>query len=364
MSAVKYECSRGSAAQLGAVDSAQFNGRLKLLWSKGVAGKPAGPLSVHNGVLLYPETKKRIWFFDVGTGHRAGRWKAKGVPQTGVAVADSLAFYGVAPRRDFLRANQLQTAKRVWQKNVKDIFPGPIILDNRLVASSGEGRVVAFQLDNGELAWEFRTEQRPTASASFGQGRIFQPADQGWLYALSPDSGREVFRVRLDGPLVSPVAAADRIYAAVMTGLVYALSPDDGAVIWKTELGCPVWTSPAVARGKLFVGCSRGALVALDAATGGIIWRHETGHVIRASALVIGENVVVGTLAGQLLVLKADDGSLIDSTTVSGAVEVPPVTDGRRLFVATQSGKVYCFGENYEQADAADQRIDSQFQSQ
>ncbi|MEW5796363.1 MAG: PQQ-binding-like beta-propeller repeat protein [Candidatus Zixiibacteriota bacterium] len=364
ISAEGYAISRGTAAQLGADDRAEFGGRLSLLWSEGLSGKPAGPLAIHNDLIIFPESKKKIRFFEVASGDQPGRWRANGVPQTGVAVADSLAIYGVSPRKDFLRAVDFLTGKRLWQRNVKDVRPGPIIVGNRLIVSSADGRVLALELGDGETAWETRPEWRPSAAASYGHGRIFQPCDRGRLYALSADSGRELYEVRVDGPLVSPVAVGDLIYAAVMTGQVYGVDPDDGRVVWQSEIGGPTWTSPAVCNGRLFVGHSGGELVALDAADGQILWRHATGHVIRASALAVGDKVVFGTMTGQLFVLKAEDGAVVDSTTLSGAIEVPPVTDGRRLFVATQAGKIYCFGDVHEQAVAADQRIDVGLQSQ
>jgi outer membrane protein assembly factor BamB len=359
-----YACSRGSAAQLGAVDSALPGGHFKLLWQKSVSGKPAGPLSIHNGALVYPETRKKIRFYDVQTGHELGRWKAKGVPQTGVLISDSIAIFGVSPRRDFLRAVQAFSAKRLWQKKVKDVAAGPIIVDNRLIVSSGDGLVRALELDDGESAWTFTGDQRPSAAASCGHERIFQPAEHGWLYVLSPDSGRELYRVQLDGSLVSPVAVAQFVYATTVTGRVYALNPDDGSTIWKADVGNPVWTSPAVGRDRVFVGHSGGEVLAFDAVSGHELWRYQAGGVIRASVLSVGDLVIVGTMTGRLLALKADDGSLVDSTTVKGAVLFSPVSDGKRLFVATQAGKILCFGDRDEQADLTRQGINAQLQPQ
>jgi len=360
----RWECSRGSSARLGVAESAAFDGRLRLLWVQTTSGKPAGPLSIHNGTLIYPESKKKIRFYDVASGRHLGRLNAKGVPQTGVAVADSLAFYGVAPRKEFLRAVNLLTARRLWNADVKDANAGPIIVDNRLIVSSREGVLLAFELDDGELAWTFQADQRLTAGPSFGHDRLFQPADQGWLYAVSADSGCEMFRVRLDGPLVNAVAVADRVYGAVMTGQVYGLNPEDGSVVWQTQLDGPIWTSPAVAGESVFVGHSGGELAALDGATGRVLWRYDLGEVVRASALVLGEYVVAGTMTGRVLVLDAESGASVDSTRVKGAIQFPPVTDGRRLFIATQAGKIFCFGESNEQADRTHQGVNPQLQSE
>jgi len=346
-----WACSRGSTARTGYDSSGSFSGRLNLLWAKGTAGKPAGPLAVHHGSLIFPDTKKKIRFYDTETGRHLGRLKAKGIPQTGVVVDDSLAIYGVAPKRNFLRAYNLLTAKRLWQMRIKDALPGPIIEGNRLYVSSAEGELVAFELPEGVPAWSVRLESRVTTSASMVDDKLYQPGDGGRLYSLDARDGRILFEVQLDGPLVSPVAVADRVYAGDVLGQVYALDPNDGAVIWQKQLDGPIWTTPAVAGDRLYIGHSGGQVVALNRADGELVWSHDLGTVVRASVLVIGDFVVAGSMAGKLVVLRADDGNLVDSTTLKGAIEFPPVTDGRRLFVATQAGKIVCFGEHNEPTD-------------
>jgi outer membrane protein assembly factor BamB len=360
----KYACSRGSASQTGAVEQAESGVSLNLLWKKSISGKPAGPLAVHNGVLVYPESRKKIYFYDVSTGREVGRWKAKGVPQTGLALTEKVAVFGAAPRRDFLRAIDLYSAKRLWQKRVKDVAAGPIIVDNRLFVSSGDGTLRALDIDNGESIWTFVGDQRPSAAASFDGQRIFQPSDLGWLYAVSPDSGKELYRVHLDGSLVSPVAVAQFVYATTVSGRVYALNPNDGSVVWQYQADGPIWTSPAVGHDRIYFGHSGGNVLALDAATGREVWRYDVGEVIRASVLLVNDRLVVGTMTGRLMVLQADDGSLVDSTSVPGAIFFPPVHDGQRLFVATQAGKILCFGDRNEQAEPARQGINAHLQPQ
>ncbi|MCD6249785.1 MAG: PQQ-binding-like beta-propeller repeat protein [candidate division Zixibacteria bacterium] len=348
MEAGGWACSRGSTVRTGYDASGSFDGQLNLLWAKGTSGKPAGPLAIHYGCLVFPDTKRKIRFYDTETGRHLGRLKAKGIPQTGVVVSDSLAIYGVAPRRNFIRAYNLLTAKRLWQMRIKDVLPGPIIQGNRLYISSAEGELMALELPEGVPAWSVRLDSRATASASLVDDKLYQPGDGGRLYGLDARDGKILFETQLDGPLVSPVAVADRVYAGDVLGQVYALDQNDGAVIWQKQLDGPIWNTPAVTGDRLYVGHSGGKVIALNRVDGELVWSHDLGTVVRASVLVVGDFVVAGSMAGNLVVLRADDGSLVDSTTLKGAIEFPPVTDGRRLFVATQAGKIVCFGEYNE----------------
>ena len=351
---------RGDLSARGVLEQGGFCGRLDILWEAKSRGRPTGPLTIYNNTLICPETKKKIRFYDVNTGKVLGRIKTKGVPQSSVAVADSVAFFALAPRRNSLLAFDLLRYKSLWTHRVKDATAGPIIVNDRLLVGSREGTLAAYALADGHHVWKFESELRLTASASYSDGRVFQPADRGTLYVLSAGDGRELYRVSLKGPVVSEVAIAEYAYVTDMLGHVYALKPEDGTVVWEKQLDGPIWTSPAVAHRHVYVGHSGGEVVALDAADGEELWSYRTVEVVRASPVVIGDYVVVGTMAGRVFVLRADDGTLVESKKLVGAVAFPPVTDGERLFVATQAGRVVCFGENNEYLSHADQGVDPQ----
>jgi len=346
--------SHGTVSNLGATDKSGFSGRLTPIWESSFGGKPAGPLAIHNGALIYPETKKRLKFLDCLTGRTLGQLKTKGLPQTGVAVQDSLAFYGIGPKRNRLIAVDLMRHKSLWSQEIKDASRGPIIVDDRLIVSSGDGILAALALDDGELLWEYSTEARFEVSASYADGILWQPDDRGELIVLSVTDGTERFRVKLGAPSVGAAAVADKVYVTGVTGQVRALGKSDGALVWQTDLGEPIWTTPAVAHGRVYVGHSGGEIVALDAAGGEIAWRQPLGAVVKASPIAVGPFVVAGTMAGRLVVLDGADGAVVDSAQLEGAIEFSPVTDGRRVFAATQKGKLVCFGENHDQSRDTD----------
>lgn len=351
---------RRDLAARGALQPAEFDGRLNLLWETSTRGKPNGPLALYNNTLVFPETRKRINFYDKATGDYRGRIKTKGLTQTTVVVQDSLAFFAISPRRNRLYGFDLLRRKTLWEQPLRDAKPGPIIVNNRLLVSSGAGSLQTFSPEDGTEIWKFEADSRLSASASFAGDRLFQPADGGVLYALSADDGHELYRVELEGPIVNVAAVDELVYVTDVLGRVHALEPSDGSIVWKKRLGGPIWTSPAVASGRVFIGHSGGEVVALDAHNGRQLWSYRTVDVVEASPVVIGQYLVVGTLRGRILVLRTEDGSLVDEAELEGAVKYSPVTDGRRLIVVTQEGKIVCFGENHEQPNLADQGIDPQ----
>ena len=58
----------GDLSASGAVAEGDFNGQLNILWENGTGGKPAGPMTIYNSTLIFPESKKKIRYYDINTG--------------------------------------------------------------------------------------------------------------------------------------------------------------------------------------------------------------------------------------------------------------------------------------------------------
>ncbi|MCK4573431.1 MAG: PQQ-binding-like beta-propeller repeat protein [candidate division Zixibacteria bacterium] len=353
----------GDLASTGAVPDGRFSGKLDILWEFKSNDKPAGPLVIYNDRIVYPGTRHKIKFVDLMTGSKAGQFKSKGEAQTGLVMLDSLGYFAVGPRRSRLKCANFVTGKIMWQRPVKDAAEGSILVDNRLYVSSTEGVLMALDPYSGDLLWRFSASGLLKAPASFGAEKIFQPFDDGLLYALTPE-GKELFHVELDAPLVSPVSIADLVYCADVAGNLYGIDPEDGRIRWRDHIDGPVWASVTVADGRLFVGHTGGELVALEAATGKTLWRYDADEAIVASAVVAGQYVVFGTMGGKVFSLRTADGTLVQERQLSGAVATTPITDGDRVFVATDKGIVTCFGETDDQLMQTTQRINPERQSE
>jgi outer membrane protein assembly factor BamB len=345
---------RGEQEATGSRQTGQFVANLDVLWRETSNDKPAGPLTIYHGSVVYPGTKKKIRFFDTQTGKHLGSLKTKAPAQTGLVMQDSVAFFGLAPRRNELWAVDLVHRRRLMKVSVKDPAPGSIIVSNRLLISSGDGSLTAYNVSDCSEAWRFKSDGKLLAAATYGDGKVFQPSDEGILYALSPEDGSELYQVATEGPLVSTVAFDANVFVTDVIGNVYAFDPDDGHTVWRTTLGEPLWGSPAVADGRVFVGRGIGEVVALDAATGEVLWRFDTDEAIEVSPVVVDRYVVAGTLAGSLFLLDVTDGQLVDKAEIEGPIAFAPVTDGERIYVASQYGRILCLGKQPDSLSQAD----------
>ena len=338
----------GGPAASGAVERGEFNGRLNILWENSVSGKPAGPLTVYHDILVYPESKKKVRYFDIFTGQYLGKTKTRGIPQTGLVIKDSLAYYSLAPRKDYLQCINLFNNHKLWKRPVKDAASGSILLENSVIVGSGDGFLVACNAEDGRLVWRAEIEGKLIAPASYRDGKVFQPNDKGVICALSADDGSELYRLETAGPVSAAVVVGRLAYAADILGNVLAFNPDDGAIVWRVSFGEPVRAAPALNRDRLYVGLGGGLIVALNADDGREIWRFDAREVLNAAPIAVGKFVVFATMKGNLYVLKSSDGALVDKLDLGGPIACGPVSDGRRVVAATQRGRIICFGEPYE----------------
>jgi len=335
----------GDLAATGAVAPDGFSGRLDVVWESRAPDKPSGPVTLQYDALVYAGSRGKIRLFDKDDGSFLGAFgTSKRTNQTGLAVADSLAFYGTAPPRDKFICVNLLRGKVEWASAVKDAAPGPIIVENRVVVASMEGVLHAFDMGDGRETWRLETPARLVAPPTFANGTIYQPADQGQLILVDPATGDEKNRFEFDGSLVNAVAVEDLVYVALMDGRVQALVPETGAVQWEAQLPGRVWTSPSLSHSHVILGCSSGEVVALDRRTGQESWRYLTGESIRASATIAGEFVVVATLRGSVFSLDLTTGDVIERRKVRGGIDKSPVSDGKHVYVATRAGMLTCLG--------------------
>lgn len=335
---------RGNISASGSVDTAIFGGKLDVIWEYKSNDKPVGPLMMYNGALVYSGARNRIRFISADSGKYQGYIKSRGVAQTGFTVSDSLGYFATAPRKSKLRCVNILNRKTIWKKEVKDAVGGSILIEEKLILSSAEGKLYAFDKITGEILWQFKSRQRFTTPPLFDGIAVWQVSEAGVLFAIDPEDGKEILQVTLANPVAASIAYSQSIYVADITGIIYKIDRSDGHIIWQTETGSASWGAVAVSQGSLFVGNSGGEVLSLSVADGAINWRYDAGNVISAPVLQIGGYVVFGSMTGDFYLLDASDGSLIETRKLKGAVSFAPISNGQYVYVATDKGMITCFG--------------------
>ncbi|MGK0155651.1 MAG: outer membrane protein assembly factor BamB, partial [Neolewinella sp.] len=85
-------------------------------------------------------------------------------------------------------------------------------------------------------------------------GRFFLFADSGFASCLDAESGKQLWRERIDGKFFSsPVSNGDAIYIGDRDGKLWTFSKTKFEVLGSFDLGSPINATPALARGAMFV---------------------------------------------------------------------------------------------------------------
>jgi outer membrane protein assembly factor BamB len=184
------------------------------------------------------------------------------------------------------------------------------------------------------VKWSFPTGDRIVSSAVLEGGTLYFGSDDGHVYALDAESGRQRWRARTGGPVASsPAVAGGRVHVLSYDGKLHTLDAATGEPVWKFATagerrfearGLHGWlpknqtfadpfdvflSSPVVAGGKVVFGSGDGHVYALDAATGALAWKVDTGEVVHASPAVADGSVFVGNWKSTLFALDLASGA-------------------------------------------------------
>src|SRR4029453_8716457 len=183
------------------------------------------------------------------------------------------------------------------------------------------------------LKWKFATGNRIVSSPVMDNKKIYFGSDDGNVYAIDAESGREIWKRSTRGPVPStPAVAGGIVYVTSYDRNFYALNAETGALKWKfatvgerrfeakglhgmqpknQTIADPFdiyLSSPVAADGAVYFGSGDGNLYALDAATGDLRWKFKTGDVVHASPAFVKGVVFVGSWDSYFYAVDAKTG--------------------------------------------------------
>ncbi len=183
------------------------------------------------------------------------------------------------------------------------------------------------------LKWKFPTGNRIVSSPVINNKKIYFGSDDGHIYAVDAESGRQLWKRATKGPVPStPAVAGGIVYVTSYDGDVYALNAETGALKWKFATGGErrfeakglhgmqpknqtiadpfdvYLSSPVVADGAVYFGSGDDNVYALDAATGHLRWKFKTGDVVHASPAFVSGVIFVGSWDSYFYALDAKSG--------------------------------------------------------
>jgi eukaryotic-like serine/threonine-protein kinase len=184
-----------------------------------------------------------------------------------------------------------------------------------------------------QVKWKFPTGDRVVSSPVCQDKVLYFGGDDGNIYAVDAETGRQIWKRSTGGPVPStPAVANGTVYAVSYDGRLYALNALTGAIRWKFATGGErrfeakgihglepksqtmadqydtFLSSPVVVQDVIYFGSGDGNLYALHANSGDLKWKFKTGDVVHASPAYADGVLYVGSWDSFFYAVEAATG--------------------------------------------------------
>ena len=251
---------------------------------------------------------------------------------------------------------------QIWTSTVSsEVLSSPSVNSQIVVAQSIDNRLYAFDAKTGEELWQHDAgapilSVRGNSSSMILNNMVIAAFDNGKLIAFNADNGSLLWETRLALPKGrtelermidvdgQPILVGDIIYSVSYQGRLGALTRGTGRNLWYQDSSSHF--SPAFGKGKLFVTEAKNhAVRAFKAGNGQEIWINDQLQYRELTGPVaFGNTVVVADAEGYLHLLDPDTGVFIGRTKVSGGgVSSSLLVVGETLLVQSNNGLISAF---------------------
>jgi len=251
------------------------------LWKAKATSEILSPPALGEGIVVVRSADNRLAAYDVLDGKRKWFFQ-RPTPALSLRVTASPVIAGKYVFAGFpggkLIAVSTSNGAALWDgtvavpkgsselDRVADITSAPVISGRTICAVAFQGRVVCFDLGNGNLVWA--RDMSSAVGLAIDARYLYVTDDKGSVHALDMASGASIWkqdklfmrRVTAPVPLRGLIAVAD------VQGVVHFLSRDDGSFAARlTTDGSPVIAPLQTLGSLLLVQTSNGGVYAIEA---------------------------------------------------------------------------------------------------
>ena len=255
-----------------------------------------------------------------------------------------------------------QDGSVLWSSSVSsEVLSTPSVNSDIVVAQSIDNRIYAFDAETGEELWQHDAgapilSVRGNSSSMILNNMVIAAFDNGKLTAFNSENGSLIWETRLAVPKGrtelermididgEPILVGDIIYSVSYQGRLGALTRGTGRNLWFQDSSSH--HSPAYSDGKLFVTEAKNHSVkAFKAGNGQLLWNNDDLEYRELNGpAAFGNTVAVADAEGYLHLLDAGSGVFVARTKVDGSgVSAPFLVVDETLLVQSNNGLVSAF---------------------
>lgn len=226
---------------------------------------------------------------------------------------------------------------------------------DRMFAASIDGNVLAIDPDTGKTLWKTKLDLELTAGPGVGGDSVAVMAADGYLIVLEASTGTERWRTDIDGEsLAFPLIENDLVIVQTIDNRLRAVSVFDGSPRWTIEQKTPALTlrgtaTPVMIGSNVVAGFDNGRLMSVDSETGDINWESMLSPPSGRSDLerladidgqmsVVDRDIYAAGYQGTLASVAAESGQVLWQQEISTYVGV--AADWTNLYTSDENGEV------------------------
>ena len=262
---------------------------------------------------------------------------------------------------ELLDFEQTLDVRRLWSDKLGDgteflrIALSPAGDGNRIYAASYDGKVSAYDPEDGDRIWRTEVDVVLSAGPGVGEGLVVVAGYDGDLIALSADDGAELWRTNIAGEsLARPLIKDDAIVVYTIDGRLRVFSTFDGSESWALEQSQPALTlrgsaAPIVVGTTVIAGFDNGRLLAISLSDGSEQWeavltppsgRSDLDRLadVDGSMAAVGQDVYASGYHGRVASLAVESGQVLWAREISGLSGL--AADWNNIYLAGEEGEV------------------------
>ncbi|MED5355857.1 MAG: outer membrane protein assembly factor BamB [Pseudomonadota bacterium] len=248
-----------------------------------------------------------------------------------------------------------------WEAAVSgEVLAAPAVSDDWVIVQTYDGKLLGFQPGADEPAWTFTSDVpiltlRGTSTpilvgdnaiAGFGDGKIVavdvNSGNVSWESRIGvPQGSSEIDRiVDIDGAMTQQ---GIELFVASYQGRVAALDSRTGRKLWQQNVSSVTGTH--VGFGNVYVADVDGTLSAFLRTGQGVRWQNiELGYRQLSRPTPVSSYVATVDFDGYLHLLSQVDGQIVGRTKIGGdAARADMIADSGRLFIFADNGQLLAY---------------------
>lgn len=277
----------------------------------------------------------------------------------GPAYADGMLAFGTADGDLVLL--DASDGSEIWRRAVEsEVLAPPAMTGGIVVLRTVDGRLRGFTTSDGSTEWTVSQNMPPltlrgnaapvisgtTVIAGFDNGRVgaydVRTGEVAWEVAIASPTGRNELERLVDVADGIGVVGSD-VYTASYQGRAVGIDLGSGNMIWQEELSS--FAGIGVDVNNVYVTTEAGTVIALGRRTGTELWRQEALSRRDVTAPTRFESsLVVGDFEGYLHWMSPEDGRFVARERIGSArVTAAPIVVNRTLVAQTADGSIAAF---------------------